>query len=76
MHVLVTCKSLTKIRSIMNVLAWRHDFPIIGYEKFFQCFRACNTEVNDPIWLEFKLIRDFMPALDTCKFGEDPIKND
>ena len=48
--------SLTKIRSIMNVLAWRHHFPIIVYKKFFQCSRAHNTEVNDPIRLEFKLI--------------------
>ena len=46
--------SLTKIRSRMNMLAWRDHFPIIVYEKFFQCSRACNTEVNDPIWLEFE----------------------
>ena len=36
--------SLTKIRSIMNVLAWRNHFPIIVYGKFFQCSRARNTD--------------------------------
>ena len=41
-----------------------------------QCSRICNTEVNNPIRLEFELIWDFMPVLDTCKFGKDPIKND
>ena len=50
--------SLTKIRSIMYMLAWRHHFSIIAYEKFFQCSRAHNTEVNDPIWQEFELIWD------------------
>ena len=48
-------ESLTKIRSIMNVLARRHHFPIIVYENFFQCSRARSTEVNDPVRLEFEL---------------------
>ena len=58
--------SLTKIRSRMNVLAWRHHFPIIVYENFFQCWRACNTEVNDPIrlnWISSKILRlSWIPA--------------
>ena len=66
--------SLTKIRSIMNVLARRHHFPIIVYENLFQCSRPCNTEVNDPIRLEIEYICDLTTVLDTCKFGEDPIK--
>ena len=32
--------------------------------------------MNDPIQLEFELISDFTPFLDTCKFGKDPTKND
>ena len=68
--------SLTKIWSIMNVLAWRHHFPITVYDKFFQCSRARNTEMNNPIQLEYELIWYFMPVLDTCKFCEDQIKND
>ena len=35
-----------------------------------------NTKVNDPTQLEFELIWDFRPVLDTCKFRQDPIKND
>ena len=69
-------ESLTKIWSIMNVLAWRYHFPMIVYDKFFQGSRARNTEVNDSIPQEFELIWDFTPVLDTCKFGEGPIKND
>ena len=63
------------MRSIMNVLAWDIIFPIKS-EKSFQCSRARNTEMNYPIRLEFELNWDFTPVLDTCKFGEDPIKND
>ena len=66
--------SLTKIRSIMNVLAWRHHFPHYSLWEIFPVLKS--TEVNDPIWLEFGLIWDFMPVLDTCKFGKDPIKHD
>ena len=33
-------------------------------------------KVNDAIQLKFELIWDFTPVLDTCKFGEDKIKND
>ena len=38
--------------------------------------RANNCEVTDPIRPESKLVRDFMPVLDTSKFDEDPIKNE
>ena len=37
---------------------------------------ARNSEVTDPIWLEFKFIQDFKPVLVTSKFDEDPIKNE
>ena len=35
-----------------------------------------NNQVNHSFRLEFELIWDFMPVLDTSKFGEDPIKHD
>ena len=35
-----------------------------------------GNEVNDPIWLEFEIFWDFTLVLDTCKLGQDPIKND
>ena len=41
--------SLTKIRPIMNVLAWIHHFPIIVYEKCVQCSRQGRVTLNDPI---------------------------
>ena len=71
------CASLEKSfshRSIMNVLVWRNHFSHYSLgEKFFQWSKVCNSEVNDPIRLEFEPIWDFMPVLDTCKFGEDLI---
>ena len=27
------------------------------------------------IWLKFELVRDIINVLDTCKYEEDPIKN-
>ena len=53
MPVLVTCKF---DKDPINNERARHHFPIIVYEKFFQCSRACNTEANDPILLEFEFI--------------------
>ena len=59
--------SLTKIRSKMNALALRHHFPIISLWEMFQMLKAPNS-VGCPIWPKFELVRDFMPALVTCKF--------
>ena len=52
----------------------------------FWCLWASNSEVNyntgsdskanSPIWPKIKLFRDNMPDLLTCKFEEDPIKNE
>ena len=72
---LVLCLSFTKIWPIMNMQAWRHHFPITN-ENIFRCSRACNTEVNDLIWLEFEFMWDYMPVLNICKFDEDLIKNE
>ena len=57
---------LTKIRSIMNVLAYRHHFPIIRVWEFFRCSVARNFDVNRPIRPEFKPVRD-LPVLDTSR---------
>ena len=45
-------------------------------ENFIRPQRANNSKVTDPIWLEFELVREFMPVLVTSKFDEDPIKNE
>ena len=75
MPVLVTCKfdedPINNERASMET-----SFSHYSLWEIFRCSRASNTEVNDPIRLEFELISDFMPVLDTCKFGKDPIKSD
>ena len=36
---------------------------------------AANSAVLGPIWPNFKLVRDVIDVLVTCKYEEDPIKN-
>ena len=38
--------------------------------------RAANSAVLGPIWPYFELVRDVMDVLVTCKYEEDPIKNE
>ena len=38
--------------------------------------RAANSAVLGPIWPNFELIQDVMNVLVTCKYEEDPIKNE
>ena len=35
-----------------------------------------NSAVLGPIWPNFELVRDVMDVLVTCKYEEDPIKNE
>ena len=37
---------------------------------------AANSAVLCPIWPNFELVRDIMDVLVTCKYEEDPIKNE
>ena len=67
--------SLTKIRSKMNKLAWRHHFPIISLWEIFRRSRAANSLVSGPIWPKVKLVPDFMHVLVTCKYKKNRIKN-
>ena len=60
----------------MNVLAWRHHFPIISVWDFFRRSWAPYSEGSGPIWPKFELVRDFMPILVTCKLDEDRIKTE
>ena len=50
--------------------------PLKVYGDFSRCPRAANSVVLGPIWPNFKLIRDVMYVLVTCKYKEDPIKNE
>ena len=43
---------------------------------FFIRSRAANSAVLGPIWPNFELIRDVMGVLVTCKYEEDPLKNE
>ena len=46
------------------------------YGIFLIRSRAANSAVLGPIWPNFELIRDVMDVLVTCKYEEDPIKNE
>ena len=37
---------------------------------------AANSVVLSPIWPNFELVRDVINVLLTCKYEEDPIKNE
>ena len=68
--------SLTKIRTKMSELAWRHHFPIISLWEIFRHSRAANSIVSGPIWpKKVKLLQDFMHVLVTCKYKKNQIKN-
>ena len=61
----------------MKVLECSRHFPhcrSIGI--FFKHSRAANSAVHVRIRLNFKIIRDFIVVLVTCKNEEDPIKNE
>ena len=58
------------------MLAWRHHFPITVYEKFFQCSRARNTEVNNPIQLELKQPGTLRLSWTPASLAKNLIKND
>ena len=43
---------------------------------FFRRSRATNSEASSGILPKFKLIQAFIDVLVTCKYEEDPIKNE
>ena len=65
------------IDSKMKELECSQDFShykFIGI--FFRRSRAANSAVLCPVWPNFELVRDVMDVLVTCKYEEDPIKNE
>ena len=67
--------SMRNIRSKIKSLSIGQHFHHYKYMGAnLRHSRASNTEVNSLIWPKFKLIREFMAVLITCKFDEDPIK--
>ena len=69
-HVLITCKY--EKDPIKNDIV----FPIISLWDFFIRSRAAFSAVLGPIWPNFELVRDVMDILVTCKYEEDPNKNE
>ena len=43
---------------------------------FFRFSRAPYSAVFGPIWPNFELVQDVIDVLVTCKYEEDPIKNE
>ena len=64
------------IESKMKELECSKHFSHYVYGDFSRCPRAANSAVLGPIWPNFKLVRDVMDVLITCKYEEDPIKNE
>ena len=50
--------------------------PLSVYGNFFRRSRAANSAVHGRIWLKFKLVRDIIDVLVTCKYEDDLIKNE
>ena len=50
-------------------------FSHYKYGNFFRPHRVAKSVVSGPIWPKFKLVRDFMYVLVTCKYKKDWIKN-
>ena len=70
MYILATCNN--KEDPIKNEGARVFTFPIISLWGFSRRSSAANSAVNNRIWSNFELIRDFMVVLVTCKNEEDP----
>ena len=50
--------------------------PLKVYGSFFRRSRAANSAVLGQIRLKLELIRDIIDVLVTCKYEEDPNKNE
>ena len=76
MHVLDTCKNEEDPIKNEGARVFIRFLPLHVYGDFSRRSRAANSAVLGPIWLNFKLVRDVMDVLVTCKYEEDPIKNE
>ena len=67
---------MKKIQLKMKALECSQDFSHYKSGDFSRRSRAANSAVLGPIWPNFELVRDVMDVLVTCKYEEDPIKNE
>ena len=76
MVVLVTCKNEEDPLKNEGARVLTRIFPFLDYGIFFRRSKAANSAVLGRIWPKFELVRDIMVVLVTCKYEEDPIKNE
>ena len=74
--VLVTCKNEEDPIKNEGARVLTRFSPLQVYGNFSRRSRAANSAVLGRIWLKFELVRDIMVVLVTCKYQEDPIKNE
>ena len=68
---------MKKIQLKMKALECSQDFSHYKYMgDFSRRSRAANSAVLGLIWPNFEFVRDVMDVLVTCKYEEDPIKNE
>ena len=68
---------MKKIKSKMKAVDCSQDFSHYkSMGDFSRRSRAANSAVLGPMWPNFELVRDIMDVLLTCKYEEDPIKNE
>ena len=75
-HVLITCKYEKDPIKNSGENVMTSFSPLYAYGIFFIRSRAANSAVLGPIWPNFELVRDVIDVLVTCKYEEDPIKNE
>ena len=75
MYVIISCKyekdPIKNSREKVET-SFSHYKPM----GFFRRSMAANSAVLSPFWPNFELVRDDMDVLVTCKYEEDPIKNE
>ena len=76
MHVLLTCKTEVDRIKTEGARVFTRFLPLYVYGDFSRRSRAANSAVLGSIWPNFELVRDIIDVLVTCKYVEDPIKNE
>ena len=76
MHVFLTCKNEDYRIKNEGARVFTRFLPLYVYGNFPRRSRAADSAVLGPIWRNFELVRDIMDVLLTCKYEEDPIKNE
>ena len=72
-EILCLCKYNELIKNEVAMVSTTFSL-LQAYGKIFR--HSSNYKVKSRIWPEIELVQVFMPALDTCKFAEDLIKNE